>query len=79
MRPVHAIYQQNNQNNQLHFFSGSLHSASIKGQRGLIMSFNFVIFYIKDINMETGFTMTITPDEFKQMVREAVLETMTVV
>jgi excisionase family DNA binding protein len=25
-----------------------------------------------------GFTMTITPDEFKQIVREAVLETMTV-
>ncbi len=28
--------------------------------------------------MMTGFTMTITPDELKQMVREAVLETMTV-
>ena len=28
--------------------------------------------------MMTGFTMTITPDELKQIVREAVLETMTV-
>ena len=28
--------------------------------------------------MVTGFTMTITPDELKQIVREAVLETMTV-
>jgi len=28
--------------------------------------------------MITGFTMTITPDELKQIVREAVLETMTV-
>ena len=28
--------------------------------------------------METGFTMTITPDEFKLLVREAVLETKTV-
>ncbi|MCF8380142.1 MAG: helix-turn-helix domain-containing protein [Bacteroidales bacterium] len=28
--------------------------------------------------MITGFTMTITPDEFKQIVREAILETMTV-
>ena len=28
--------------------------------------------------MMTGFTMTITPDEFNQMVREAVKETMTV-
>jgi hypothetical protein len=27
--------------------------------------------------MMTGFTMTITPDELKQIVREAVLETMT--
>ena len=27
--------------------------------------------------MITGFTMTITPDELKQIVREAVLETMT--
>jgi len=27
--------------------------------------------------MTTGFTMTITPDELKQLVREAVLETMT--
>jgi excisionase family DNA binding protein len=27
--------------------------------------------------MVTGFTMTITPDELKQIVREAVLETMT--
>jgi excisionase family DNA binding protein len=27
--------------------------------------------------MITGFTMTITPDELKQLVREAVLETMT--
>lgn len=28
--------------------------------------------------MMTGFTMTITPEELKQIVREAVLETMTV-
>ena len=28
--------------------------------------------------MITGFTMTITPEELKQIVREAVLETMTV-
>ncbi len=28
--------------------------------------------------MITGYTMTITPDELKQIVREAVLETMTV-
>jgi len=27
--------------------------------------------------MTTGFTMTITPDELKQIVREAVIETMT--
>jgi hypothetical protein len=28
--------------------------------------------------MITGFTMTITPDELKQIVREAVIETMTI-
>ena len=27
--------------------------------------------------MMTGFTMTITPDELKQIVKEAVIETMT--